>query len=303
MINEERFKIIPKEEPERQKDYKNKYTVEARGHGPCSSYYTHEKLFYSDDPFDDVDIAIISYFKTGAMYRETADKFFGDLQWNKYNDRCTNRHIYEGPLAFILPYLYDDDFGIGIIDRGWDEIQSIKVFKYDENGVKFECPIKDIDNYFDNINDLVKYVKEQMLIIRPKEEEDEGIMVDPWEIDEAREVLKKAGWDDQELRYLRWIGNCRGFGACIKAPQWMAGYIEKYIEDKQAKEYFYDALIYANTHCNSLGFNGPSGLCGTYIYRVTENTDEDLIKDIEEMDPNMVVRMDDGRVYTLHEGD
>jgi len=303
MINEERFKLVPNEKSEWQRDYTNKYSVEARGYGPCSSSYMHEKVFYTDDPFDDVDIAIISYFKTGTMYRETANKFFGDLQWNKYNDRSTNEHIYEGPLAFILPYLYDDDYGMGIIDRHWNKIQSIKVFKYDENGVKFECPIKDINHYFDNINDLVKYVKEQMLIIRPKEEEKEGIMVDPWEIDEAKEVLQKAGWNDQELRYLRWIGNCRGFGACIEAPQWMADYLEKHIENEKIVSRICDVLRYANTHCTSLGFNGPSGLCGTYIYRVTENTDKELLKDIEDSDPNMIVRMDDGRVYTLHEGD
>ena len=75
------------------------------------------------------------------------------------------------------------------------------------------------------------------------------------------------------------------------------------IENKEILSQIFDALRYANTHCNSLGFNGPSGLCGTYIYRVTENTDKELLKDIEDSDPNMIVRMDDGRVYTLHEGD
>lgn len=299
MIKEERFKLVPNEKPEHKTNHANHYVVESYGNGPTACWYKHKKEWWSEDPLDDVDIALISYFKTGTMYHETADKFFGDMQWNKYNNRSTRDNIYDGPMAFILPYLYDDNCGMGIINRGWDTIQSIKVFKYDENENKYECPIKDINEYFDTIEDLIKYVKEQMLIIRPKEAEEEegGIMVDPWEIDEAKEVLKQAGWDDQELRYLRWIGNCRGFGACIKAEQWMADLIDKNIKDENAKSYIFDALRYANKHCDSLGFNGPQGYCGVYIYKTTEDTD------LENFEEESIVRMDDGRVYILHEGD
>lgn len=308
MIKEERFKLVKNEKPAWKQDYRNTWVIESYGSGPCGSWYKHEKVWYHEDPLDDVDIALISYFTTGAMYHETADKFYGDLQWNKYNERITNKDIYEGPLAFILPYLYDDDYGMGIIDRNWDYIQKITIYKYDENGDKWEYPVKRIYEYFNTIDDLIKYVKEQMLIIRPKREEDEGIMVDPWEIDEAREVLAKNGWNEQELRYLRWIGNDRGFGACIKAHQWLADYIDKiWVDDsdktKKVKGYIFDIMRYANKHCNELGWNGPSGSCGTYIYRVTENTDPELIEELEESDPNNIVRMDDGRVYILHEGD
>ena len=299
MIKEERFKLVPNEKPEYKTNHANHYVVESYGNGPTACSYKHIKEWWSADPLDDVDIALISYFKTGAMYHETESKFFGDMQWNKYNNRSTRDNIYDGPMAFILPYLYDDNCGMGIINRGWDTIQYIKVFKYDENENKYECPIKDINEYFDTIEDLIKYVKEQMLIIRPKEceEEEGGIMVDPWEIDEAKEVLKQAGWDEQELRYLRWIGNCRGFGACIKAEQWMADLIDEHIEDKKAKSYIFDALRYANKHCDSLGFNGPQGYCGVYIYKATEDTN------LEDFDEDSIVRMDDGRVYILHEGD
>jgi len=299
MIKEERFKLVPNEKPEHKTNHANHYVIESYGNGPTSCWYKHIKEWWQENPLDDVDIALISYFKTGAMYRETEAKFFGDMQWNKYNDRVTNKNIYQGPLSFILPYLYDDNYGMGIIDKGWDYIQSIHVFKYDENENKYECPIKDINEYFDTIEDLIKYVKEQMLIIRPKEyEEDEGgIMVDPWEIDEAKEVLKQNGWNDQELRYLRWIGNCRGFGSCIAAEQYLADYIDEHIENKEIKSRIFDALRYANEHCSELGFNGPSGYCGVYIYKATEETN------LEDFDEDSIVRMDDGRVYILHEGD
>ena len=299
MINEERFKLVPNETPEHKIDHSGHYVVESYGYGPTGSWYKHIKEWWSEEPLDDVDIALISYFKTGTMFHKTADRFFGTMQWDKYNDRSTNKNIYHGPLAFILPYLYDKDFGLDIIDSGWDYIQSIKVFKYDGNGDKFECPIKPIYEYFDTIEDLIKYVKEQMLIIRPKEYYDYegGIMVDPWEIDEAKEVLKQAGWSEQELKYLRWIGNDRGFGACIKAHQWMADIIDKYIEDEEKKAYIFDALRYANEHCKELGWNGPEGYCGVYIYKTTEETN------LEDFDEDSIVRMPDGRVYILHEGD
>ena len=299
MIKEERFKLVPNEKPEHKTNHANHYVIESYGNGPTACWYKHTKEWWQEDPLDDVDIALISYFKTGAMYRETADKFFGNMQWNKYNNRSTRDNIYDGPMAFILPYLYDDNYGIGIINRGWNSIQSIKIFKYDENENKYECPIKDINEYFDTIEDLIKYVKEQMLIIRPKEyEEDEGgIMVDPWEIDEAKEVLKQNGWNEQELRYLKWIGNGRGFGACIKSPQYLADYIDRHIDDETIKDGIFDALRYANTHCSELGWNGPSGYCGVYIYRTTEETN------LENFDEDCIVRMDDGRIYILHEGD
>ena len=299
MINEDRFKLVPNESPEYKTNHAGHYVIEAYGSGPAASYYKHVREYWTEDPLDDVDIALISYFTTGTMYHETADKFFGDMQWNKYNDRDTSKNIYQGPLYFIVPYLYDDTVGLDIIDKWWDSIQSIKIYKYDENGDKFECPVKKIYEYFDTIEDLIKYVKEQMLIIRPKEfdEYEGGIMVDPWEIDEAKEVLKQDGWDAQELRYLKWYGNDRGFGACIKAHQWMADVIDKCVENEKQKAYIFDALRYANTHCTELGWNGPSGYCGVYIYRTTEQTNFD------DFDEDCIVRMDDGRVYILHEGD
>lgn len=299
MINEDRFKIVPNENPEYKTNHAGHYVIEAYGSGPAASYYKHVREYWAEEPLDDVDIALISYFTTGTMYHETADKFFGNMQWNKYNDRDTSKNIHQGPLYFIVPYLYDDTVGLDIIDKWWDSIQSIKIYKYDENGDKFECPVKKIYEYFDTIEDLIKYVKEQMLIIRPKEfdEYEGGIMVDPWEIDEAKEVLKQDGWDAQELRYLKWYGNDRGFGACIKVPQFIGDYIDKHIEDDKMKSYIFDGLRYANTHCKELGWNGPSGYCGVYIYRTTEQTN------LEDFDEDCIVRMDDGRVYILHEGD
>ena len=147
MINEERFKLVPNEKPEYKNSYAGHYVIESWGYGPCASQYKHIKEFYGEDPLDDVDIAPISYFTTRAMYHETEDKFFGDLQWNKYNNRITNEDIYAGPLAFILPYLYDDDYGMGIIDRGWDYIQDIKIYKHDENEDKFVNSLKKINQW------------------------------------------------------------------------------------------------------------------------------------------------------------
>ena len=289
MINEERFKLAPNESPEYKTNHAGHYVIEAYGSGPAASYYKHVREYWAEDPLDDVDIALISYFTTGTMYHETADKFFGNMQWNKYNDRDTSKNIYQGPLYFIVPYLYDDTIGLDIIDKWWDSIQSIKIYKYDENGDKFECPVKKIYEYFDTIEDLIKYVKEQMEIIRPKEydEYEGGIMVQPWEIDEAKEVLAKNGWSEQEIRYLKWYGNDRGFGACIKADQWIADYMDvkwndNSTETKTVKGYIFDIMRYANTHCTELGWNGPAGYCGVYIYKTTEQTifddfDEDSI--------------------------
>lgn len=304
MINEERFKLAPNESPEYKTNHAGHYVIEAYGSGPAASYYKHVREYWAEDPLDDVDIALISYFTTGTMYHETADKFFGNMQWNKYNDRDTSKNIYQGPLYFIVPYLYDDTIGLDIIDKWWDSIQSIKIYKYDENGDKFECPVKKIYEYFDTIEDLIKYVKEQMEIIRPKEydEYEGGIMVQPWEIDEAKEVLAKNGWSEQEIRYLKWYGNDRGFGACIKADQWIADYMDvkwndNSTETKTVKGYIFDIMRYANTHCTELGWNGPAGYCGVYIYKTTEQTIFD------DFDEDSIVRMDDGRIYILHEGD
>ena len=90
MINEERFKLAPNESPEYNTNHAGHYVIEAYGSGPAASYYKHVREYWAEDPLDDVDIALISYFTTGTIYHETADKFFGNMQWNKYNDRDTN---------------------------------------------------------------------------------------------------------------------------------------------------------------------------------------------------------------------
>ena len=70
--------------------------------------------------------------------------------------------------------------------------------------------------------------------------------------------------------------------------------------DKMVLSHILRGLKTANQKCHSLGFNGPQGMCGTYIYRSSEEILTNLDWDIDE---DSIVRMPDGRIYTLHEGD
>ena len=88
----------------------------------------------------------------------------------------------------------------------------------------------------------------------------------------------------------RWIGHL----FAVLAP-FLAAIIISYV-----LSVLLNALRTANQKCTDLGWNGPQGLCGTYIYKSSEKI---LEENGWEEDDSSIVRMPDGRIYTLHEGD
>ena len=278
-------------EPE--KNYnKNGYLIRCIGYGMASCEWLKEKFWRH---LDTLDIVLLSYFGNRSYHGSEEDLA-------KWKTKYFYEDIDKGPLAFILPYLYDDR-EVDVFDWGWQRIQSINVYWCDENGIQYEEKLPKIEDIFDNIDELVSYVKKEIKVLRPPYSDEEGELVQPWEIDEAREVLEQAGWDEQELRYLKWYGCDRAFGACIKVHQKFVNYMCKKFDendptDKLVLDHILRGLKEANQKCRSLGFNGPQGMCGTYIYR----SSQDIINDFEP-DEDSIVRMSDGRIYILHEGD
>lgn len=291
-MKKELLKFTRSENPE--KNYEtNCHLVVCRGDGIKSQQW---EVRHIERHMDEVDIVLLSYFSNMDYH--------GGERFARWKTEWLYKDIFKGPLAFILPYMYDHD-EFGVFDSGWDEINSIEVFWCDENGTKFKEELPKITDIFNNVDELIDYIKEQMKIIRHEivEEEMGGTLLMPWEIDEAREVLKQSGWTEQEIRYLRWVGCDRGFGACIEVKQEFADYMCAKFDENDKKDKFVlnvilNGLKTANQKCTSLGFNGPKGMCGTYIYRSSEKIIEEY--EIPEED---IVRMDDGRVYVLHEGD
>lgn len=293
-----------KDKPEYRIDYSGTTIIEAYGSGARGSWYKH-KQYFSDHykkSLDDVDIALISYLQTQYCVGKD-EKFLEGWQGvGEYHNKHLHENIHEGPLGFIMPYLYDNDYGMGIIDSGWDSVNHLNVYQVDDNGDKYEVEIPKVYELFNTLSDLISFIKQEMPKVRPHYSEEGGVLLQPWDIDEAREVLKKHGWTEQELRYLRWIGHDRGFGAPIEIRQWCVDEVESKLDltdnrTKRAWSYILDALRVANKKCTDLGFNGPNGMCGTYISRATPDIN------VEDYDEDDLVRMDDGRIYILHEGD
>lgn len=287
-MKKELITLTRKETPENDY-YKNYYLIKCIGYGMKSKEWIKRKYVRK---LNNLDIVLLSYFGDRSYHKE-------DSNWGSeffYND------IDKGSLSFILPYLYDDH-ELDVFDRGWQRLQTVEVYWRDENGVMWKEQLPKITDIFDNIDELVSYVKNEIKIVSPPYKDEEGVMVEPWEIDEAREVLKQAGWNEQELRYLEWYGCDRAFGACIEIPQKYADYMSAKFDENNKKDQYVlgvilDTLRIANQKCTSLGWNGPQGMCGTYIYRASEEIVDDL-----GIDEDSVVRMPDGRIYILHEGD
>lgn len=292
-MKEELIKLTRSKLPETNFN-KNRYLIRCIGYGMAAHEWLKEESW---SYLDNLDIVLLSYFGNRSYHGS-------EENLAKWKTRYFYEDIDKGPLAFILPYLYDDR-EMNIFDWGWQKIQSIDVYWCDENGVQYKENLPKIEDIFDNIDELVSYVKKEIKVIRPYISDEEGELVQPWEIDEAREVLKQAGWNEQELRYLKWYGCDRGFGACIEVHQKFADYMCKKFDennptDKLVLNHILKGLKIANQKCRSLGWNGPQGMCGTYIYRSSEEILNNLGWNIDE---DSIVRMPDGRIYTLHEGD
>lgn len=292
-MKEELIKLTRSEKPETNYN-KNGYLIKCIGYGMAAREWLKEKFWQH---LDTLDIVLLAYFGNRSYHGSEKDLA-------KWKTKYFYEDIDKGPLAFILPYLYDDR-EVDVFDWGWQKIQSIEVYWCDENGTQYEEKLPKIEDIFDNIEELVSYVKKEIKVLRPPLSDDEGELVQPWDIDEAKEVLKQAGWDEQELRYLKWYGCDRAFGACIKVHQKFANYMCKKFDendptDKLVLDHILRGLKEVNQKCHSLGFNGPQGMCGTYIYR----SSEEILNNLDwDMDEDSIVRMPDGRIYTLHEGD
>lgn len=292
-MKEELIKLTRSEKPEENYD-KNRYLIKCIGYGMAAHEWLKEKSW---SHLDNLDIVLLSYFGNRSYHGS-------EENLAKWKTTYFYEDIDKGPLAFILPYLYDDR-EMNVFDWGWQKIQSINIYWCDENGNQYEEKLPKIEDIFDNIDELVSYVKREIKVIRPYFSDEEGELVQPWEIDEAREVLKQAGWNEQELRYLKWYGCDRAFGACIEVHQKFADYMCKKFDennptDKLVLNHILKGLKIANQKCRSLGWNGPQGMCGTYIYR----SSEEILNNLDwEIDEDSIVRMPDGRIYILHEGD
>lgn len=292
-MKEELIKLTKSEKPEKNFN-KNRYLIKCIGYGMAANEWLKEQSW---SHLNNLDIVLLSYFGDRSYHGSEENL----AKW-KVEYFCEN--IDKGPLAFILPYLYDDR-EMDVFDWGWQRIQSINIYWCDENGIQYEEKLPKIEDIFDNIDELVSYVKKEIQVLRPPYSDEEGELIQPWEIDEAREVLKQAGWNEQELRYLKWYGCDRAFGACIEVHQKFVNYMCKKFDennptDKLVLNHILDGLKIANQKCRSLSWNGPQGMCGTYIYRSSEEILNNLDGNIDE---DSIVRMPDGRIYILHEGD
>lgn len=292
-MKEELIKLTRSEKPEKNFN-KNRYLIKCIGYGMAANEWLKEKSW---SHLDNLDIVLLSYF---------GDRSYHGSEENlaKWKVKYFCEDIDKGPLTFILPYLYDDR-EMDVFDWGWQRIQSINIYWCDENGIQYEEKLPKIEDIFDNIDELVSYVKKEIQVLRPPYSDEEGELIQPWEIEEAREVLKQAGWNEQELRYLKWYGRDRAFGACIEVHQKFVNYMCKKFDENNPTDNLVlnrilDGLKIANQKCCSLSWNGPQGMCGTYIYRSSEEILNNLDGDIDE---DSIVRMPDGRIYILHEGD
>ena len=66
-----------------------------------------------------------------------------------------------------MPYLYDNDYGMGIIDSGWDSVNHLNVYQVDDNGDKYEVEIPKVYELFNTLSDLISFIKQEMPKVRP----------------------------------------------------------------------------------------------------------------------------------------
>lgn len=224
-----------------------------------------------------------------------------DLVLISHLDFLGSGGIGNSPIKKYLPYLYDDDY-LGIIDRDWDHFQ-IMINVYNEDGSYMLMTPPPFEKLFDSTEEFEQYLKEEFDKMERYSDE-EGEMLQPWELDEAKEVLEQDGWSKLELERLIWVGKCRGFGAPLNSDAMFLGRalddVIKNHPDFCSKADHYIKCIknlikLAHDVERSIGFNGPEGFGGVYIYRVPE--------DIEIPEYADSVIMPDGRRYILHEGD
>ena len=250
------------------------------------SYTKHQKYVIRSSGWS-------KYSGASTITYETHEISNLDLVLMSYLNSLHPKDINNSAIAKYLPYLYDSDY-FNIINRDWENIQIfVEVYREDGSYDLMEPPY--FRNLFDSTEEFEQYLKEEFDKFERIVDE-EGEMLQPWELDEAKEVLAQAGWSKVELDHLRWVGMCRGFSAPLNDD---ALTLEAIIKNKYPELYdkksIRDLIELAHNVETSIGFNGPDGYCGVYIYRVP--------KDMEVPKYSHLVIMPDGRKYVLHEGD
>lgn len=264
-MNKEALKL----EPYLRYTYKdNGYKIKCCGRGENTPWYCITREM---NKIDDLELVLMSCLN--SIYYKNLDK---------------------SPIKKYWAYLYGDDY-FGIIDRDWNSF-NITINVYNEDGSYTIMEPPRFEKLFDSTEEFEQYLKEEFDKFERYSDE-EGELLQPWELDEAREVLAQDGWSKLELERLRWVGNCRGFSAPLNHDAVMLGILLKKYPDSydKAKEYIQNLINLAHDVEKSIGFNGPEGFCGVYIYRVPD--------DMEISEYSYTVTMPDGRKYILHEGD
>lgn len=265
-MNKEALKL----EPYLKYTYKDKgYKIRCHGRGEHTPWYCITREMTE---IDDLELVLMSCLN--SSYYKDLDK---------------------SPIKKYWAYLYDDDY-FGIINRDWNTFHvTINVYNEDGSYTIMEPP--KFEKLFDSTEEFEQYLKEEFDKFE-RYSDKEGELLHPWELDEAREVLAQDGWSGLELERLRWVGQDRGFAAPLNHDAVMLGILlKKYPDsyDNKAKEYIQNLIKLAHDVETSIGWNGPEGFCGVYIYRVPEG--------MEISEYSYTVTMPDGRRYILHEGD
>nr|DAX08919.1 MAG TPA: hypothetical protein [Bacteriophage sp.] len=271
-MNKEALKL----EPYLKYTYKDKgYKIRCHGRGEHTPWYCITREMFE---IDDLELVLMSCLNSS---------YYKDLE--------------KSPIKKYWAYLYDYDY-FGIIDRDWNRFD-VKIYVYNEDGSYTIMEPPRFEKLFDSSEEFEQYLKEEFDKMERYSDE-EGELLQPWELDEAREVLAQDGWSELELEHLRWVGNDRGFAAPLNIEAEFLGlsieemiknHPELYNEVKNYIKYVPNLIKLAHDVEESIGCNGPEGFCGVYIYRVPEG--------MEVSEDSYLVTMPDGRRYILHEGD
>lgn len=195
---------------------------------------------------------------------------------------CLNSSYYKdlekSPIKKYWAYLYDDDY-FGIIDRDWNRFD-VKIYVYNEDGSYNIMVPPPFNKLFNSNEEFEQYLKEEF------------------------DSMERYSDEEGELEHLRWVGNDRGFSAPLNSDAvFLGGALNDIIKNhpdlhSKAKRYIEsikNLINLAHDVETSIGWNGPEGFCGVYIYRVPEG--------MEISEYSYTVTMPDGRRYILHEGD
>lgn len=168
-MNKEALKL----EPYLKYTYKDKgYKIKCYGSGRHTPWYCITREM---SEIDDLELVLMSCLNSS---------YYKDLE--------------KSPIKKYWAYLYDDDC-FGIIDRDWDRF-NIQIYVYNEDGSYTVMTPPRFEKLFNSNEEFEQYLKEEFDSMRRYSDE-EGELLQPWELDEAREVLAQDGWDRKNYTY------------------------------------------------------------------------------------------------------